>query len=105
YPVDAVRRLAAAGVSGNLALPLEWGGYALWHLAPRIKVSLDGRFATVYPHEIVEENFALFGGRDDWKRLIELHPTDAVLAPTEALPPLVAVPGWQRVHADAVATI
>ena len=30
-------------------LPLDWGGYALWHAAPAIKVSLDGRFATVYP--------------------------------------------------------
>lgn len=105
YPVAAVQRLAAAGAAGNLALPLEWGGYSLWHLAPRIKVSLDGRFATVYPHDVVEENFAFFSGRDEWKRLVDAYPTDAVLAPTQALPPIAASAGWQRVYSDDVATI
>ena len=76
YPAAAVQRLRVAGAEGNLALPLEWGGYALWHLAPRIKVSLDGRFATVYPHHIVEENF-------DYARRLVLAgvPTELVVVP------------------------
>ena len=57
------------------------------------------------PHAAHIVGVAFFSGRDDWKGLIERHPTDAVLASSAALPPLVAVPGWQRVHADAVATI
>jgi hypothetical protein len=105
YPVAAVRRLAESGGEGNVAVPLEWGGYALWHLAPRVKVSLDGRFATVYPHEVVERNFAFYSGRDDWQRLIELHRTDAVLAWTRALPPIRSVPGWRVAYGDPVATL
>lgn len=105
YPVAAVRRLAAAGVDGNVAVPLEWGGYLLWHLSPRIKVSLDGRFATVYPHAVVEENFAFFSGRDDWKRLVDAYPTDAVVAPSGALPPIAGSAGWRRLYSDDVATI
>lgn len=105
YPVAAVLRLRVAGAEGNLALPLEWGGYALWHLAPRIKVSLDGRFATVYPHHIVEENFDFFAGGPRWQRLLEAHPTDAVLAPSASPPPIATLAGWRKVYGDPVATL
>lgn len=105
YPVEAVRRLAAGAEPLNLAVPLEWGGYAVWHLGPRVKVSLDGRFAMIYPPEVVEENFAFFSGRDDFRALADRHPTDAILAPAGARPPVSASTGWRTVHEDPVATI
>lgn len=105
YPVEAVRRLASAPAGVNVAVPLEWGGYALWHLGPERRVSLDGRFATVYPPDVVEDNFAFFAGRDDWKRLLDAYPTDAVLAPAAAPPPIAAAAGWQRAFADDVAVL
>src|SRR5262249_18608609 len=62
YPVGALRFLRERGTRGNLALPLDWGSYALWQVAPAVRVSLDGRFATVYPPAVVEDNFAFFRG-------------------------------------------
>ena len=43
YPTEAVHALRQAETAANLAVPLDWGEYVLWFLAPRVKVSLDGK--------------------------------------------------------------
>ena len=105
YPVAAVRVLQDATTQLNLAVPLDWGEYALWFLAPHIKVSLDGRFATVFPEQVVADNFDFFTGAPTWRRLLEHYPTDAVLLPTGWSCPIRTEPGWERVFGDAVAEI
>jgi hypothetical protein len=105
YPVAAVRALRDTGTSLNLAVPLDWGEYVLWFLAPQVKVSLDGRFATVFPEQVVEDNFDFFTGAPTWRRLLEHYPTDAVLLPAGWSSPIRNEPGWERVYGDAVAEI
>lgn len=105
YPAGAVRFLRDAGVSGHLAVPLEWGGYALWHLAPAVRVSLDGRFATVYRPAVVRDNFAFFAGGAGWNRLIDRYPTDMVLAPATDPLRIAVLPEWRRVYSDPVAAV
>jgi hypothetical protein len=107
YPVGALRFLHESGAPGNLALPLDWGGYALWHTAPAVRVSLDGRFATVYPPRVVEDNFALFRGDADAsaRRMLDAYDTNLVLVPRGMATPIDAQPGWQRLYADDVATL
>jgi hypothetical protein len=105
YPAAAVRVLASSGASFNLAVPLEWGEYALWFLAPHVKVSLDGRFATVFPPEVVEHNFDFFAGVPGWRRLIDDYPTDAALVPLDAACPIAALPGWDLLYEGPVARV
>jgi len=105
YPVGAVHALADAAQPLHLALPLEWGEYAIWFLAPRVKVSLDGRFATVYPESVVQDNFDFFAGAPGWRRLLEHYPTDAVLLPTAWPNPIRHLADWQRVCGDDVAEV
>ncbi|MDX2166356.1 MAG: hypothetical protein SF182_04810 [Deltaproteobacteria bacterium] len=107
YPVGAVRYLASSGTRGNLALPLDWGGYALWHLAPAIAVSLDGRFATVYPPATVEDGFAFFRGDGDpaGARLLDAYPTTLVLAPRGLPTPLDQRPEWHLLYTDETAAL
>ncbi len=105
YPVGAVRYLRQSGAGGNLAVPLEWGAYALWHLEPHVRVSLDGRFATVYPAAVVQTNFAFFAGRPGWRALLDDYPTDLALAPAYAPPPVSGLPRWRRAYSDAVAVL
>jgi len=105
YPVGAVRFAATRGLRGNLALPLDWGGYALWHLAPAMKVSMDGRFATVYPPSAVETNFDYFAdlAGERAARLLTEFPTEYVLAPTSW-----SLPRRETLHplySDDVATL
>jgi hypothetical protein len=107
YPVGALRYLREHGVHGNLALPLDWGGYALWHGAPALKVSLDGRFATVYPPEVVADNFAFFrtdGGADS-TRLLDAYDTTLALVPHGTPTALDRRPDWHPLYDDAVATL
>ena len=105
YPVAAVRALRDAGASLNLAVPLDWGEYVLWFLAPQVKVSIDGRFATVFPEQVVEDNFAFFTSAPTWRRLLEQYPTEAVLVPADWSSPIRRDPGWQRAYGDTVAEI
>jgi hypothetical protein len=107
YPVGALRYLRAQRLAGNLALPLDWGGYALWHAAPAVRVSLDGRFATVYPPAVVEDNFAFFRGDGSpaASRLLDAYDTTLALVPRGVATPLNRRADWQRVYADSVATL
>ncbi len=54
YPIAATAWLAEEGAGPNLAIPLRWGGYAIWHLGPEVKVAVDGRNVTVYEKEWVD---------------------------------------------------
>jgi hypothetical protein len=105
YPVGAVRALAMTQMRINLAVPLDWGEYVIWHLAPRIKVSLDGRFATLYRPEVVRDNFAFFAGGEGWQRLLTEYPTDAALVPRHSTSPIRSQEGWSRVYEDSVAEV
>lgn len=67
FPVAAVALLQAAGVEGRLFTTLGWGGYALWHLHPRITPNIDGRYldhraVAVYTHILWQTDF----GRAAW---------------------------------------
>ncbi|MGD9764214.1 MAG: hypothetical protein AB7V27_10910 [Candidatus Binatia bacterium] len=104
YPVGALRHVRQTAIRGNLAVPLDWGGYALFHAAPAVKVSLDGRFATVYPPRVVEDGFAFFRGDGD-SRLLDAYPTDLALVPHDLRTAAHARPGWRVLYADDVATL
>ena len=107
YPVGALRFLRVEGLHGNLAVPLDWGGYALWHVAPAVRVSLDGRFATVYSPTVVEDNFAFFHGHGGAAadRLLDAYDTTLVLVPHGVATPIDRRPDWRPLYSDAVATL
>ena len=106
YPVGALAYLHARHLTGNLALPLDWGGYALGTRRTGIRVSLDGRFATVYPPRVVEDNFAFFRGDADPAagRLL-----DATIPrwsrPTRRPDAHAGRPQWRLLYTDEVAAL
>lgn len=79
YPVRAVSRLEASGASGDIAVYFNWGEYVLYRLHPRFRVSIDGRYETVYPDEIATMNRELANGTSD--RLLTSYPPDFALYP------------------------
>jgi hypothetical protein len=105
YPTRAVALLVVSGTGGNLAVEFDWGEYALWHLGPRIRVSIDGRRETVYSSEVRRINQAFAAGVGDWDTLLERHDTQLALVrrdgPTFNL--LGLVPGWDLLYQDGVA--
>jgi hypothetical protein len=68
-------RLAATQGEGRLVVWFNWGQYALWHLAPRLKVSVDGRRETLYSAATLETQNAVAKGYpagDRW--LLDVKP-------------------------------
>lgn len=92
YPVRAVEWLKKNDVTGNCVVFFDWGEYVIWHLAGRVRVSLDGRYRTVYSDEVIRQNFALFYGHPAGAHLLEKFPADIILL--HALNP--GVVGFER---------
>ncbi len=103
YPVGAVRLMQERELHGDLALPLDWGAYALWHLSPELRVSMDGRFATVYSPAVVEQNFDFFGGVND--DLLVQHRPDYVLTMSNVTMRALPSHGYQPIYRDQVAVL
>jgi hypothetical protein len=58
----AGRALSEAAVSGTMVTWFDWGEYALWHLSPALRISLDGRRETVYSDEVLAQHDELYEG-------------------------------------------
>jgi hypothetical protein len=107
YPVRAVHLLKHSGVAGNLAVHFDWGEYALWHLSPNIKVSVDGRRETVYSEEIYRQNLNFMSGRSEWNKILEAYPTEMVLI-SKKFPVFNLMklkPGWELIYEDPVSAL
>ncbi len=58
----ALATLISARPSGRLVTYFDWGQEALFHLGPRLKVSIDGRRETVYSSHTLAEQYAIARG-------------------------------------------
>jgi hypothetical protein len=107
YPVSAVRFLKMNRIQGNLLLPFDWGEYAIWKLYPACKVSIDGRFRTVYPEAVIKDHFISRHDAARWRTLIEKYPADLLLV--RQIPffqTLIKEDGpWVYVYSDAMAIV
>jgi len=79
YPIYPVHFLKENGIKGNILLPFEWGEYVIWKLYPNCKVSIDGRFRTVYPQEVIEAHFGVLSDELKYNELLDRYPTDIIL--------------------------
>ena len=102
FPARAVALLKQSGFRGNLAVPFTWGEYAIWHLGPGVKVSIDGRRETVYSDEIYRETLDFERGTGAWDALLKSSATDLVLthigSPTANL--MRGTDGWLPLYKD-----
>lgn len=108
YPIRAVDLLARSGVSGNMAVYFDWGEYVIWHLGPRIQVSMDGRRETVYPDSVYREYRNFARGLDRWDSLLDDYPTELALVPKPRFPTynlLSLKPNWTLVYDDSLSAV
>ncbi len=106
-PARAVALLRKGEVSGNMAVFFNWGEYAIWHLGPQIRISIDGRRETVYSDKAQAENLRFLRGVDDWDTLIQQNDTQLVLVPKKyaVFNLLKLSPGWVLAYEDSVSGI
>jgi hypothetical protein len=91
--------IAANHLQGRLLSWFDWGQYAIWHFAPGLRVSMDGRRETVYSTNFVADHVQLYFEPEKAAGLLaRLHPDYAWLP---AGLPLVAAldrAGWSRLY-------
>jgi hypothetical protein len=101
-PAASVALLKESSVEGNLAVNFNWGGYAIWHLGPRIKVSIDGRYDSIYSQKNLFQNGQFMQGLGDWDALVEENNTEmALVRKVDAINNLLRLdPDWVLVYSD-----
>jgi len=52
----------AQNAGGRLVTYFNWGEYALWHLGPQLRISMDGRRETIYSDRRIAEHDAIIEG-------------------------------------------
>ena len=104
FPVRAVALMKSANVQGNLATFFDWGEYIIWHLSPRVRVSIDGRRETVYSPESYSQSLQFLYGVGEWDAILKDPQTDMALVgrnqPTYNLMRLKT--GWLLVYEDSL---
>jgi hypothetical protein len=60
----AIPVLAGGIDGGRIVTWFDWGEYALWHLGPRLKVSMDGRRETLYSPRILAIHYSIYDGTE-----------------------------------------
>jgi hypothetical protein len=107
FPVAAVAFVKRNHIQGNLIVPFDWGSYALWHLFPQCRVSIDGRYDTAYPAEVIQDNWQFTWGGPQWRNLIENYPSEIALLMRRhgTHLRLFQDPEWQYIYSDPIALI
>lgn len=69
-------------LQGRLLTWFNWGEYAIWHLAPDIKVSYDGRRETIYSQDVIDRHLTFYAGREPgWKEALQQIDPDHIWLP------------------------
>jgi hypothetical protein len=107
FPVGPVQWLAARGITGEMVTFFDWGEYVIWHLAPGVRVSMDGRRETVYSDEIYQEDQRFLYGIGAWDALLRRgHPELALMSREFAADNLLRLaPAWRVAYEDQRCTL
>src|SRR5205823_14747675 len=98
--------IAAHGLSGRMLTWFDWGQYAIWHFAPRLRVSLDGRRETVYSDSFVAAHLQLYFEPASQQDLLRRLAADYAWLPVGV--PLVAAlesQGWSREYSGPISVV
>ena len=106
HPTYAVRFMKKNNINGNILVPFDWGEYLIWHL-PDSRVSVDGRFRTAYPQEVMDRNMDFTARKPGAMAILDQYPTDLILVRNyyKTGSQLTNNKDWVRLHQDPVATL
>jgi hypothetical protein len=78
---DAAHFIRDQRLEGRMLTWFDWGEYAIWHLSPRIRVSIDGRRETVYTNDVVSRHLAFYAGMPGSEDYADLIGADYIWLP------------------------
>ncbi|HJU28291.1 MAG TPA: hypothetical protein VJ718_03925 [Candidatus Binataceae bacterium] len=78
-PTGAIDYMRSRGLRGNILCDFNWGGYVIYHTAPRSRVFTDSRYDLVYPNSITAEYLKFIWDKPGADRMLDEWPHDFVL--------------------------
>jgi hypothetical protein len=105
FPVAAVERARAAGLSGRIFSDFAWGGYLLYAW-PEQKVFIDGG-TDFYGGKLMRQYAILYEDRPTWRSLVQSWDFSILLLrPTAPIATeIMQGAGWQYWYCDATAVV
>ena len=97
----AVAFLNTQPPGGRVLVWFDWSEYGIWHLSPRMRVSIDGRRETVYSPSLQDRHLRFYFDAPGGSTLPHDLAADYIWIP-RTLPAVrrVAEDGWQRLYED-----
>jgi hypothetical protein len=103
---ESVAFIAENKLEGRLITWFNWGEYAIWHFAPHLRVSLDGRRETVYSSGFVNDHLKLYFEPSSQTALLRRLDANYAWLPRDF--PLVATlqqEGWKQLFSGPVSVV
>ena len=104
FPVYAARFMEMNHVDGNLLTPFDWGEYFIWK-RPNSKVSIDGRYWTVYPNKTFIHFLVFEEGMKGWENVLPLYPKTDVIVSSRKNNELKGLGGWVLIFKGLISDI
>jgi hypothetical protein len=106
YPLSAIAFIRSHELRGNLLVFFDWGELCLWEL-PQCAVSLDGRWETCYPRDLIPEHWKFYNGQPVDRKILDIGKADLALLPADLAGTLALSrePGWRVVYYDKLAVV
>ncbi len=108
YPIAAVSFMREANLSGNVICHFNWGEFLIATLYPECRVSIDGRYRTVYPNRVLDQHFDWLRGREAGHELLRREDADMILTYSASKKGREMVEeggGWVSVYEDPVSVL
>lgn len=98
--------IAANGLHGRLLNWFDYGHYAIWHFAPAIKVSIDGRRETVYSRDTIQRHLSFYFSPNDRQATIDALAPDYIWIPSNlAVTERLIADGWKPLFQGPQSTL
>ena len=103
YPAGAVAFMQSHGLHGNILDNFLWGEYLIWHMSPKSKVFMDGRYDTVYPQDVLRAFMLFHFDRPGADAILARWPHDYIMLPPDDLANRVIARDlkWKLIYRDS----
>ena len=103
---DAARFIALNRLTGRMVTWFDWGEYAIWHFAPALRVSIDGRRETVYRDETIQAHRRFYAADDTALPYLRSLNPDYIWVPKRVpIATRLADTGWTMVFSGPMSAI
>lgn len=79
FPASIMQLMQEKQISGNALVFFDWAEYAIWHLYPRCRVFMDGRFNDAYSNRTIDDYFNFLYMAPGWEKAIMDYSCDTML--------------------------